>query len=284
MANSILFIRLVKAIESLNINLLPAFSPTADYNTQQIDMTRGYKLLVHAELESYFEEVTKKLINAQLDRWRNKKEFTLTSVSLVATYKIPLEEFESEMSSKKTSKLHGSIDQMIESSTTEFNRLVSNNNGIKVEDLKRLLIPTGIFFDELDDISLAAINDFGKERGAVAHSSINTTKHIPDPKTESTKVNGTILSFVEDLDSKLVDLEPSLADGAKYEVIISSHPHGFYVSSFLPVEKTQFIENLRSLHTDFTITSIGPNNNGGDTVHVIMKMYVPTRRVLAALY
>lgn len=70
MASSDRFIILQERLEELRGHLLPAeFSPIGEYDPVQLDMAKGYRLLTHAEFESYLEDVSADTVNYALRQW-----------------------------------------------------------------------------------------------------------------------------------------------------------------------------------------------------------------------
>ena len=57
MANSIRHKQLVSRIITIEKNLLPPIKINGNYTKQESDLIRSYVLLVHAEIEAYFEDV-----------------------------------------------------------------------------------------------------------------------------------------------------------------------------------------------------------------------------------
>lgn len=64
MAVSIRYKQLRARVAELKKHLLPnRFSPTGDYTDRQMDRARGYRILVHAEIESYIEDSVNEIID-----------------------------------------------------------------------------------------------------------------------------------------------------------------------------------------------------------------------------
>lgn len=72
MAPSKRFIELKGRLVELRQNLLPVkFSATGDYTDIQMDHARGYRLLAHAEIESYLEDVSREQLQTLSENGRN---------------------------------------------------------------------------------------------------------------------------------------------------------------------------------------------------------------------
>src|SRR5690349_13394152 len=65
--------RLLTRLDKLETHPLPsAFSLTERYSARQHDQTKAFLLLVHAELESYFEDRARRLVTNAEARYRSK--------------------------------------------------------------------------------------------------------------------------------------------------------------------------------------------------------------------
>jgi hypothetical protein len=92
-------------------------------------------------------------------------------------------------------------DDSVKSATQAYNKMLSDNNGIKEENVLRILLPLGIEAGDIDSVWLSAIHDFGKKRGETAHTSIRT-QQPPDPASEF-RVVSDIVGGLRKIDRKL---------------------------------------------------------------------------------
>ena len=87
-------------------------------------------------------------------------------------------------------------------------RLYSQSfDGIKAKNVRRLLLPAGVFEHELGGTWLNNLNSFGESRGETAHG---RTQAIPDPKSELDTVTD-IIRGLERIDSLLTALRKASA-------------------------------------------------------------------------
>src|SRR3546814_13221 len=87
MARSTRFIELKRRLRALRDNMLPAkFSPTGDYSARQLDRTRGYRLLAHAEIEAFIEDVCFEAARTSISNWSKTKNVTDALFCLMAHY------------------------------------------------------------------------------------------------------------------------------------------------------------------------------------------------------
>ena len=155
--------------EKLRNAFLPAeFSPTGEYADIVYEHTRAYKVLTHAELEYYFEEVAKAIAQKALREWRSSNQVSKPLLALVAYYPGAFEPLP-ELSTGNHVRMD--LEQRISDSCTEYFRYVrSENHGIKERNLIHLFLPIGIKIDELPHDLLISANNYGVMRGAIAHS------------------------------------------------------------------------------------------------------------------
>lgn len=174
-----------------------AFNPLGSYSERHSDRARGFLLVAHAEIESFIEEQVRQTAQTAINLWRKKQKTTITLTSLV-TYTF-LEEGEPRWKD---------ISYRVNYAHNKFNAVVRDNNGVKIENLKRLLMPVGQDIDALDPLFLSEIDSFGESRGAAAHSSNwrTTGRTIFDPKLECERVFDKLLPHLKGLDLNLRNL------------------------------------------------------------------------------
>ena len=187
-------------IRELRDHLLPKyFDPTGTYTDRQIDRARGFRLLAHAEIEAYLEEVVLETANKAFDAWRQRGVITQPLMSLVAYVELNL----GEVPQTKQSGSPRDLNSRIERSKNSFNTYVkSRNHGITERNILRLLLPVGINEFDIDSVWLATTDSFGQSRGLTAHLS-NQVYNPPDPRNEYEIVRQ-ILKGLSDVDAQLL--------------------------------------------------------------------------------
>lgn len=211
------FIVLEQELGKLRQHLLPSqeeLDPTGSYDGDVYTKTLAYRVLSHAEFESYFEDRVRDLYLAAIDAWETRNimtkilacmlAFSSSDIDDIPATKVPIQVNQRQKWERKI-KLTGRISKCANS----YHHIIEMNHGIKEENLLKLLLPIGIEADEIDDIWLAAMNSFGEERGSVAHSSRSNyrTTTLPDPKTEMDKITN-ILEGLKVIDILLNQLSP----------------------------------------------------------------------------
>jgi hypothetical protein len=193
---------LEQELNLLRRHLLPASpNPTGTYAPAVYSRTHGYRVLAHAEFEYYFEERSKELCMWSVDRWNTHGKPSRIIAALLAN-------FGSEMGKPKPTDpqwvLDVALTARIASANTKFHQLVDRNNGIKEDNLLKLLLPIGIDMTEVEPAWIATMEAFGRDRGSIAHrlASMHRLTSLPNPFDELETVMQ-ILRGTKDLDEKL---------------------------------------------------------------------------------
>ena len=188
MARSTRYRELRTNINQLRRYFLPSkFSPTGSYTERQFDRVSAFRLMVHAEIEWYLELVVFDTANKAYDNWINRHLVTEPLLAMVAYV-------DSHLGSVPTSLPQTSnrdLDSRIWKSLDWFNSYVREtrgNNGIRAQNILKLLLSVGVSEADIDPIWLTTTDDYGKLRGTVAHSS-KQVYSAPDPREELNKVN-----------------------------------------------------------------------------------------------
>ena len=205
------FRTLEQELKKLRKYFLPRqFDPQGNYSERQVSLATAYLVLAHAEIESYLEDRVVEIATNSLKIWKNNNQTTITLVSLFAFSGLNLEKppdslivnqqpqiLEEKLKlDKKLSKVFGS-----------FRKSVKNNHGIREKNILLLLLPIGVSSDDLDQVWLQEMNDFGAKRGEFAHQSASNykTRQPPDPKNELEMVNRLLQGLIH-IDRLLNDL------------------------------------------------------------------------------
>ncbi|MHA3027146.1 hypothetical protein [Chromohalobacter israelensis] len=177
--------RLAERLGDLRKHLLPAkFSDVGEYDNEDQVAVRAlsFRVLAHAEIESYFEERVVEIAKAAIAGW-TKKERLCGSLLHLAVFsgremKMPPESLEAPSESKRKdwpSMLDPT--HRLRSCVTDFIRAVTvNNHGIREKNMLAMLLPVGVNYDDLDPVVLADLDSFGKSRGEAAHTSSGLAK------------------------------------------------------------------------------------------------------------
>lgn len=197
MAPSRRYKRLVSRLERLRQHFLPAqFSPTGMYGARDQDLARGYLVLVHAEIEAYCEDRSEAVARRAHERWKRNGRLGKTLRGLISFHNV-----QNRQPWKAIDRAPNRVDAAVQS----YLSVITQNHGIKEENICKMLFPIGIEIRELDNVWLATIDSFGTMRGTIAHKSVIAQQAV-DPATEYTRLTNQILPGLRKLDRKISDL------------------------------------------------------------------------------
>ncbi len=215
MAESERFIALSNRLDELRSHLLPTdFSPIGEYEPLQLDMAKGYRLLTHAEFESYLEDVAKDTVLYALQQWNRSKKPSMTIVSFLAAYHSCWAVGDDQNNQELIELSRGrtnpkeSLKEIMDIASKQFINKIGTNHGIKAKNFKSLILPTGIDINEFEPEMLPKLDSFGSKRGEIAHSSARVNQQI-NPKDELDDVNF-LLDCFRQLDLKLATIKASI--------------------------------------------------------------------------
>lgn len=171
---------LVQRCAKLRQHFLPdRFSPVGSYSQRQIDRTRGYRLLVHAEIEAYLEDQVRTTATRALHVWKHQTKISLPLVGILAFAK----KFDEAAPNPNTVRL---LNFRLSKSNGHLSETIKENHELREKNLYALLLPIGIDETTLDPVWVGRMESFGVARGDVAHQSAvpGSVHHQVDPKSE----------------------------------------------------------------------------------------------------
>lgn len=179
-------------------NLLPQEKISGNYTKKEKDLIRGYILLVHAEIEAYFEDIAKQVVFTAKSKWTTERQKSNCLLSIMA--------FCSHEIKWENDPHKNDIEHRINRTTAHYTNGLNSNHGIKSNNIKNILFPIGIEESQLDQTWLNTMDDFGAKRGSIAHSTHSVQNPI-DLKTEKDRVNIQIIPEIRALDSIIRSLK-----------------------------------------------------------------------------
>lgn len=175
--------------------LLPSkFDPTGLYTPRVHQKAAAFRLLAHAEFESYLEDVAVQHLQAKLRDWESFGKSSHTLASLMAYDEVAGKEPTSILSPpQKPSPDYG---KRLNDAATRFNtRVRVYNHGVRESNILGILLPLGIDQSRIDLIWLAALDSWAKDRGEVAHKSPTKISKNIDPAREYKQVQSLAEGF-----------------------------------------------------------------------------------------
>ena len=154
------------------------FSPTGDYRDEIFEMARAYKVLTHAELEYYFEQIGMAIAKNAYQEWEDKGVVSKSLVALTVYYS---GQYASIPDQKTGNNSDIGLKVRVNKAFTEYCRNVNaENNGIKEKNLLKLFLPIGIELDSIPDALIIASNNYGIIRGEIAHTTRTKQNLTPE--------------------------------------------------------------------------------------------------------
>lgn len=193
MAKSRRLKQLLARIDFLEKNILPSERVDGNYTKKESDLIKSYLLLVHAEIEAFFEDRVLEKLDSAFAKWSvtRKKSTCLKSVLAFSGNDISYEGIRKSDSNN--------IEFRMNKAVNHFKNMVYKNNGVKQNDIIKLFIPVGIELNELDDTWLNIMESFGSTRGNIAHNSLRVQNQL-DRNSEKNRINNQIIPEIERLD------------------------------------------------------------------------------------
>lgn len=203
MSNTLRFAEFSKRLVELEDHLITKeFSEIGDYEEHVKDKARGYRLLAHAEVESYLEDVVMQVADKTLAKWQESSVGSKELISVLASLKNDPDISDKRLNALKTTQ------EVVNFSFVTFKQRIVKNNGIKEKDVKALMGPIGIDIEASMPELLPLLDSFGTKRGEVAHST--SLKKEINPKDEVADVRN-IYDHLERLDKSMFLIIESLS-------------------------------------------------------------------------
>jgi hypothetical protein len=170
-------------------------------NTSQYRL-RAYRLLSHAEIEFYIENLVLSKIENEKAKWNSTKTITNSIGSLLSYSKFEFPNVSSHLSEVSSrNDAHYRITTII----TIYENNIKKNNGIKEENIIPILIPIGIEYQSISQTLLNNLSSFGRNRGNTAHNS-SKVQQLINPNDEINIVSQ-ILQELVDIDRLVVNIK-----------------------------------------------------------------------------
>ncbi|MFE6803950.1 HEPN domain-containing protein [Streptomyces sp. NPDC057681] len=197
------FDELTARIDELRRHFIPKqFEPTGTYDDSVYEYARAFRVLVHAEFESFIEDRVIEVIDLAVTRWNSSRTVSPVLVAALA-YRESAFSFPDSLAdaSQRRSK-YPELSARIESTRSELHKYArKQNHGIKERNLLKMLLPVGVLEADLDVVWLGNTNTWASKRGEVAHNSAKVQVRL-DPQKEDETVKEILKGF-GDLDELL---------------------------------------------------------------------------------
>lgn len=189
--NSQRFHSMVENIEELKTIFCTENVMDNKENKKSQVMIRAYLFMVHAEFESFIEDILAEKVKEDMTEYKSNNTIS-RSLSAIAAF------FHSDNPSASFQNAGTTIETIVNKSTVEYKSSLLRNNGIKEENLVPLLRKIGINTDSINETNFLEVNEFGKTRGSIAHnSSVSMISNLINIDDEEKRIKNIIASFKE---------------------------------------------------------------------------------------
>lgn len=192
MATSTRYHTLQNRINDLKLRFLQ-FDNLDSFLVENQDKLMSFRLLVHAEIEFFFEEYARSIITHLQTQWVTRRKI-LPSLHYLFLYS----------PSKYDSNNFITISDRVNNCCSSYISKIDNNHGIKQNNIISLFVPLGVTQTYLDNAWLATMSTFGSRRGSYAHKSISVQTQI-DKSTELNELRN-VMDGIKKMDTKLQTL------------------------------------------------------------------------------
>lgn len=163
-------------------------------NIEKYQITaKAYVLLVHAELEKYFEILAIMIARDSFFEFDTNKNPTLPLLSLTSTNLYIIKDHKN-----KDSEID--FKTRVKGFFSKYIALVKENNGIKANNVYELFWKLGVSKDAIGDNLLSLLDSYGTKRGAIAHTGRLANKQLLNIKDEKNSVRQ-LIEEIEKFDS-----------------------------------------------------------------------------------
>ncbi len=208
-------LQLRASIAELRKLLLPhRFDPTGSYAhaSRVRAKTLSFRILAHAEVESYFEDRVVEIAKTALKEWKQSGYVSRVTLHLVGfsgrEMGLPPETLQApNLNKKKNWDEAINVSSRLENSVKDYvYKVTKQNHGIKEQNIMAMLLPVGFPPDRCDQLLITNLSQFGEDRGLIAHSSGNTyVRQSVDPKDEYVRLEA-LLKDLMPVDDELTKL------------------------------------------------------------------------------
>lgn len=198
---------LEKQTKELRRLLLPSrFEPTGLYifPDRVAARTISFRVLAHAEFETYFEDRAVEIAKAAWQAWKRHRYVSSVALHLLGYSGNEMTKPPTTLRAPDVQKAKGwearevSIYERLEKCVSEYvHSVTKENHGVKEKNILSIILPIGFDYKKCDDLLLTNLNQLGESRGLVAHSSASYVSQSVDPKDEY----GRIKQLIKDLGS-----------------------------------------------------------------------------------
>ena len=159
--------------------------------------------MAHAEIEAFLEDRCRIKANSTLKKYRIDRNPKSVLLNIMAFHLVQDQLGRDRIKAIYAAKKNH-CDDALTNANTAYNKTLSGNQGIREENMLRMILPLGLDPVLVDATWLNTLDTFGANRGEIAHTSIRTQQQI-DPQNELKTVESLVkgLEILDGLIEKL---------------------------------------------------------------------------------
>jgi len=182
MPNSDRYRQLVARVSQLRRHLLPkTFDLTGSYQSKHYDRAKAFRLIAHAEVESYIEDRVVQVANLAVQRWLSTQTLTACVAALLAFHESKNTPPSSLLNPPQSGPDH--LAERLKRAQTALNTYARvTNNGVREQNVLKMFLSVGIDVNGIDLVWLTTLDSWARERGEFAHKA--HVQVLNDPKSE----------------------------------------------------------------------------------------------------
>ncbi|MFE6897080.1 hypothetical protein ACFVFJ_09440 [Streptomyces sp. NPDC057717] len=174
-----------RRITELRHNLLPArFDPLGLYSDRVHERTRAFRVLTHAEFESFIEDRALEVVTQAHSEWKRTGRIRPSLLGLMSHWDSAPQIPDAISDLGDNSSKYPTLPARIKAAKGNYTTYIkTRNNGIKQKNLLLILLPLGVTKGEINADWLDDTESWATDRGKVAHTSAKMQVQL-DPKIE----------------------------------------------------------------------------------------------------
>ena len=175
-----------------------------DPTSQELDSIKAFKLLMHAEFETFIEDRILEAITDSVAQWVNGRAISRCLFNLVLRWQ------DSNKDEIKPGLVYDGarLNELVRRCKKRACDEIEDNNSIKRDAFLRMCSSAGLLSEDLSGTLLANLESFGKDRGEVAHKGAGKVRSINAPGVEA-KAADDIVKLLKQFDLDLAAAGPA---------------------------------------------------------------------------
>jgi hypothetical protein len=161
-----------------------------DATVHELDCIAAFRLLVHAEVETFIEDRIKHAISEVSRTWKQHRAFGQCLLHMMIKW-LPVMAKEGKPTNIPMDRAE--LDLRVEYCVGKAKDEVNENNSIKRDALLRMSFSAGLLPEDLSEPLLTALDGYGRERGDVAHQSVGRVRTLYAPRVEGGKATDLVI-------------------------------------------------------------------------------------------